>query len=66
MTSLYGVETPKACADTIWANLRATFEDCSEGLKGTLRSLNAVHATSFVMGSDDESDPSSASAAVIR
>lgn len=56
VTSLYGVETPEACADTIWTNMRAVFEDCTPGMQATLRTLNAVHATSFVMqqqGSDE-------------
>ena len=50
VTSLYGVETPAACADTIWTSMRAVFDDLTEGLKTTLRGLNAVHATAFVMG----------------
>ena len=50
VTSLYGIETPPACADTMWTSMRAVFEDLTEGLKTTLRSLNAVHATAFVMG----------------
>ena len=50
VTSLYGLETPEACADTIWSSLRAVFEDLTPGLQKTLRGLNAVHATAFVMG----------------
>lgn len=50
VTSLYGIETPVGCADTIWTNLRAVFEDCSEGMRDTLRGLNAVHATAFARG----------------
>lgn len=50
VTSLYGVETPVGCADTIWVCLRALLEQCSEGLQDTLRHLNAVHATAFVRG----------------
>lgn len=50
VTSLYGVETPAACADTIWTSMRAVFEDLTDGMKQTLRNLNAVHATAFVMG----------------
>lgn len=57
VTSLYGVETPAACADTIWTNLRAVFDDCSPGLKQTLRGLNAVHATSFVTASKGQGSP---------
>jgi len=50
VTSLYGVETPTACADTIWTSMHAVFDDLTDGLKTTLRGLNAVHATAFVMG----------------
>ncbi|MBI08599.1 MAG: hypothetical protein CMM55_03665 [Rhodospirillaceae bacterium] len=50
VTSLYGVETPLACADTIWTSMRAVFDDLTDGMKKTLRCLNAVHATAFVMG----------------
>lgn len=50
VTSLYGVETPTACADTIWTSMQAVFDDLTDGLKTTLRGLNAVHATAFVMG----------------
>ena len=45
VTSLYGVQTPVGCADTIWTNLRAVLDDCSTGMREALRSLNAVHAT---------------------
>ena len=48
VTSLYGVETPQACADTIWTSMRAVFEDLSDAMKDTLRGLNAVHATAWV------------------
>jgi len=51
VTSLYGIQTPVGCADTIWTNMRAVYDDCTDGLKTTLRSLNAVHATAFVQGS---------------
>jgi len=50
VTSLYGLETPEACADTIWSSLRAVFDDLTPGLQETLRGLKAVHATAFVMG----------------
>jgi taurine dioxygenase len=50
VTSLCGVETPVGCADTIWTNMRAVFEDCSPGMRSTLRGLNAVHATAFARG----------------
>ena len=50
VTSLYGVQTPEACADTIWSSLRAVFDDLTPGLQETLRGLKAVHATAFVMG----------------
>ena len=50
VTSLYGVETPVGCADTIWGSMRAVFDSCSPGLQATLRELRAVHATAFVRG----------------
>jgi taurine dioxygenase len=50
VTSLYGVQTPIGCADTVWACLRLVLDECSEGLRATLRNLKAVHATAFVRG----------------
>ena len=50
VTSLYGVETPIGCADTVWACLKLALEQCSDGMRETLRRLEAVHATAFVRG----------------
>lgn len=50
VTSLYGVQTPVGCADTVWVNLRLVLGQCSEGLRAALRQLKAVHATAFVRG----------------
>lgn len=49
VTSLYGVETPTGCADTLWVSMRAVFESCSPAFQEVLRGLNVVHATAFVM-----------------
>ncbi|MEM7403946.1 MAG: TauD/TfdA family dioxygenase [Pseudomonadota bacterium] len=50
VTSLYGVQTPVGCADTVWSNLRLVLEQCSDGMRATLRQLKAIHATAFVRG----------------
>ncbi|MFT5394796.1 MAG: taurine dioxygenase [Gammaproteobacteria bacterium] len=50
VTSLYGVQTPSGCADTVWVNMRGVFESFSPGMKTVLRSLDAVHATAFSRG----------------
>ena len=50
VTSLYGVETPIGCADTVWTSLKAVFSDCSPAMQQMLRGLNAVHETAFSRG----------------
>jgi taurine dioxygenase len=50
VTSLYGVETPVGCADTIWTDLKAVFADCSPAMQQMLRGLNAVHETALSRG----------------
>ena len=49
VTSLYGLETPVGCADTIWTSNRAVFDACTPSFQQLLRGLNVVHATAFVM-----------------
>ena len=50
VTSLYGVETPVGCADTIWTSMKAVFEGCSPGMQQMLRGLNAIHETAWSRG----------------
>ncbi|MEM7250158.1 MAG: TauD/TfdA family dioxygenase [Pseudomonadota bacterium] len=53
VTSLYGIQVPVGCADTIWASMRQVYEDLSDSMKVLLSTLRVVHATAFVMRGAD-------------
>ena len=43
-------ETPKTGGDTLFANMYKAYESLSDGLKGTLESMNACHSSRHVFG----------------
>ena len=43
-------ETPKTGGDTLFANMYKAYESLSDGLKGTLESMNAYHSSRHVFG----------------
>nr|MCS5547615.1 TauD/TfdA family dioxygenase [SAR86 cluster bacterium] len=43
-------ETPKTGGDTLFANMYRAYESLSDGLKGTLESMNACHSSRHVFG----------------
>ena len=43
-------ETPKTGGDTLFANMYKAYESLSDGLKGTLGSMNACHSSRHVFG----------------
>jgi taurine dioxygenase len=47
---LYAREVPETGGDTLFASMARAFEALSEGLKETLRGLNAVHSSRHVFG----------------
>jgi taurine dioxygenase len=47
---LYAREVPETGGDTLFAGLGAAFEALSDGLKKTLRTLDAVHSSRHVFG----------------
>ena len=49
-TLLYAVDTPAAGGDTLYANMYAAYDALSEGMKTTLKSLNAVHSATRSYG----------------
>ena len=49
-SALYAKEVPSAGGDTMFASMGAAFEALSEGLKTTLRGLNARHSSRHVFG----------------
>ena len=47
---LLAKETPKTGGDTLFANMYRAYENLSDGLKGTLESMNACHSSRHVFG----------------
>lgn len=47
---LHAIETPAVGGDTIFASMYASFEALSDGLKDTLRGLNAWHSSRHIFG----------------
>ena len=47
---LLAKETPKTGGDTLFANMYKAYESLSDGLKGTLGSMNACHSSRHVFG----------------
>ena len=47
---LYAREVPETGGDTQFASMRAAFDALSEGMKNTLRGMNAVHSSRHVFG----------------
>ena len=47
---LHAIETPEVGGDTMFASMYSSFEALSDGLKQTLRSLNAWHSSRHVFG----------------
>ena len=43
-------ETPKTGGDTLFTNMYKAYENLSDGLKGTLESMNACHSSRHVFG----------------
>lgn len=53
---LHCIETPEAGGDTCYASMYAAFETLSDGLKDTLRGLNAWHSSRHVFGAVRQTD----------
>lgn len=49
-SALYAKEVPKSGGDTLYASMAAAFEALSDGLKDTLRGLNARHSSRLAFG----------------
>ena len=49
---LLAIETPPSGGDTMFADMYAAYEALSDGLKATLASLRAVHASEHIYGMD--------------
>ena len=49
---LLAIETPPQGGDTLFADMYAAYEALSDGLKATLASLRAVHASEHIYGKD--------------
>ena len=49
-TILLARETPKTGGDTLFTNMYKAYESLSDGLKGTLESMNACHSSRHVFG----------------
>ena len=47
---LLAKETPKTGGDTLFANMYKAYESLSDGLKGTLESMNTCHSSRHVFG----------------
>jgi taurine dioxygenase len=59
-SALYAKELPKAGGNTLFASMGAAFEALSEGLKDTLRGLNARHSSRHVFGKARHETPEQA------
>lgn len=55
---LHCIETPETGGDTTFASMYSSFEALSDGLKDTLRGLNAWHSSRHVFGAPAERDES--------
>jgi taurine dioxygenase len=47
---LYGVDVPDYGGDTLWANQYLAFETLSDGLRGALRGMRALHSDRYYAG----------------
>ncbi len=56
-SALYAKEVPSSGGDTQYASMSAAFEALSEGLKDTLRGLNARHSSRIAFGGKRYTDP---------
>ena len=54
---LYAIEVPPVGGDTLFANLSLAYETLSDGMKGVLAGLRAVHSSRHVFGHRRQSDP---------
>ena len=52
-------ETPKTGGDTLFANMYKAYESLSDGLKGTLESMNACHSSRHVFGAHEGNEEAS-------
>ena len=56
---LHCIETPEVGGDTMFASMYAAFEALSDGMKDTLRGLNAWHSSRHVFGKTRETSETS-------
>ncbi len=51
---LHAIETPEVGGDTVFASMYSSFEALSDGLKDTLRGMNAWHSSRHIFGAARE------------